>query len=76
MEDLQTNAVPVSLQPVRQGGSRSLRFGQGSSMQRDNHPSLIESRTHISRDTAGEVEDAIAADKIGVILDHSLAHTS
>ena len=45
-------------------------------MQRDDHPILIESGAYISRDTAGEVEDAITADKIGVILDHSLAHTS
>ena len=45
-------------------------------MQRDNHLILIESRTHISRNMAGEVEDAIAVDEIGVILDHSLAHTS
>ena len=30
----------------------------------------------LARITAGEVEDAITADKIGVILDHSLAHTS
>ena len=29
-----------------------------------------------ARISAGKVEDAIAADKIGVILDHSLAHTS
>jgi len=50
--------------------------GQRSCMQRNNHPIFIESRPHISRDTAGEVEDAITADKIGVILDHSLAHTS
>ena len=56
--------------------SRSLRLGQRSSMQRDDHPILVETRPHISRDTAGEVEDAIAADKVGVILDHSLAHTS
>ena len=76
MKDLQTNAVPVSLQPVRQSSSRSLRLGQRSSMQRDDHPILVESRAHISRDTAGEVEDAITADKIGVIVDHSLAHTS
>ena len=45
-------------------------------MQRDNHSILVESRSHISKNTAGEVEDAITADKIGVILDHSLAHTS
>ena len=45
-------------------------------MQRDDHPILVESRAHISRNTAGEIEDAITADKIGVILDHSLAHTS
>ena len=64
------------LQPVRQGGSRSLRLGQRSCMQRDDHPVLVEPRAHISRDTAGEVEDAITADKIGVILDQSLAHTS
>ena len=76
MKDLKTDAVPVSLQPVREGGSRSLRLGQRPSMQRDNHPILVESRAHISRDTAGEVEDTITADKIGVILDHSLAHIS
>ena len=29
-----------------------------------------------ARISAGEVEDTIAASKIGVILDHSLAHTS
>ena len=45
-------------------------------MQLDDHPILVETRAHISRDTAGEVEDAITANKIGVILDHSLAHTS
>jgi hypothetical protein len=45
-------------------------------MQWDNHLILVESKAHISRDTAGEVEYAITADKIGVILDHSLAHTS
>ena len=45
-------------------------------MQRDDHPILVESRANISRNTAGEIEDAITADKIGVILDHSLAHTS
>ena len=45
-------------------------------MQRDDHPILVEPRAHISRDTAGEVEDAVTADKIGLILDHSLAHTS
>ncbi|MEC8642424.1 MAG: hypothetical protein VXZ67_05910, partial [Pseudomonadota bacterium] len=45
-------------------------------MQRDDHPILVESRAHISRNTAGEIEDAITADKVGVILDHSLAHTS
>ena len=76
MKDLQTDAVSVSLQPVSHGGSRSLCLGQRSSMQRDNHLILIESRTHISRNMAGEVEDAIAVDEIGVILDHSLAHTS
>ena len=76
VEDLQTNAVPVSLQPVRQSSSRSLRLGQRSCMQRDDHPILVEPIAHISRDTAREAEDAITADKIGVILDHSLAHTS
>ena len=45
-------------------------------MKRDDNPILVEPRAHISRDTAGEVEDAIAADKIGVILDQSLALTS
>ena len=35
MKDLQPNAVPVTLQPVRQGGSRSLRLVQRSSMQGD-----------------------------------------
>ena len=50
--------------------------GQRSCMQRDDHSILVKSRAHISRDTAGEVEDAITANKIGVILDHSLAHTS
>ena len=45
-------------------------------MQRDDHPILVQSRAHISRNTVGEIEDAITADKIGVILDHSLAHTS
>ena len=56
--------------------SPSPRDVEESRMQRDDHPILVEPRAHISRDTAGEVEDAIAADKIGVILDHSLAHTS
>ena len=37
---------------------------------------LVHSGSRICRDTAGEVKDAIAADKIGVNLDHSLARTS
>ena len=72
----QADAVPVSLQPVKQSGSRSLRLGQRSCMQRDNHSILVEPRAHIRRNSAGEVEDTITTNKIGVILDHSLAHTS
>ena len=56
--------------------SLSDRAAADPSMERDDHPILVETRAHISRDTAGEVEDAITANKIGVILDHSLAHTS
>ena len=39
-------------------------------------PRTEDGRARISRNTAGEVKYAITADKIGVILDHSLAHTS
>ena len=45
-------------------------------VQRDNLATLIESGVHIGGNKAEEIEDAITADKIGVILDHSLAHTS